>query len=125
MFLCARCGASFSGEAACARCGLEFRTFGRARRWSILLPGGGYFYTGHPWLGLGDAIVEAMLMLFVLLSLLGASEGTPGSWPVVAVFAVILVLEKLITIYHARHYVAEALPADRVWKPGPATFEPR
>jgi hypothetical protein len=34
---------------------------------SILLPGGGYFYTGHPLVAIVPAVVEALLVLEILL----------------------------------------------------------
>ncbi len=115
-YLCPQCSEVLADDQAiCASCGLEFKTRKKALKYSILYPGGGYFYTGHPWLGLGDAIAETVLLLFLGLTVFGAvgPEGDPELWWSVGVVAVLLLLEKLVTVYHAHHYVAERLPADR------------
>ena len=92
-----------------------FQNKKQALKYSILYPGGGYFYTGHPWFGLGDALFEGILLLMVGLSLFVAlgPEGDGTLLAVVAVWVAILFFEKLVTIYHAQHYVAEQIPADR------------
>ena len=36
---------------------------------SVFLPGGGYFYTGHPLIAVVPAVFEALLLLDVLLIL--------------------------------------------------------
>lgn len=38
-------------EYTCPNCRLEFKSLVKAKKTSILYPGGGYFYTGHPFLG--------------------------------------------------------------------------
>lgn|GEM_PF-2088329 len=89
------------------------------------MPGGGYFYTGHPVLGLFDAVVEGFLLLVVLGTLLLVLGGDPaGRWPDVWIFSAILAVEKLITIYHAFHYIGELLPADRSFRPAEPRFGP-
>ena len=60
--LCPRCQARLVKEKfTCPRCQLQFKDGERAIRLSVLYPGGGYFYTGHPVLGLGDAVTEGLL----------------------------------------------------------------
>lgn len=98
----------------CASCGKEFKSRIKARNLSIWLPGGGYFFTGHPYLGVADAVIE-LLFLFVIVSALIPSSAFPnGDLATAGVFAVLLFIEKVITVYHANHFVKEYLPVDRV-----------
>lgn len=111
-FLCPRCTRrQQAGAEQCPACGHAFKNRRRALFWSLIAPGGGYFYTGHPVLGVLDAGAEIVLLLFVVVGLIMALEGEPGAWTTVGVGGVLLAFEKLITIYHANHYVAEFLPA--------------
>jgi hypothetical protein len=95
---------------ACPSCGLEFKTRAKARTRSILLPGGGYFYTGHPFLGACDALGEAYLTIFALVVFFAGAisdgEGTV-TFPLVMIA---LVIEKVGTIYHANSFLKEFLP---------------
>ncbi len=119
--LCPKCNAPLTpGEYACSFCRLEFKNEKKARTLSILLPGGGYFYTGHPFLGTGDAVVETMLILMVALALLNRATGADagGVWmPQFVFFGILLFLEKLYTIYHAKHYVKEYIPVEKDFQP--------
>jgi hypothetical protein len=119
--LCPRCGAEQkSGIFECPSCSLEFKNRKKAVTLSVWLPGGGYFYTGHPLLGISDALVEVILILAVIGSLITTSEFPEPDVAGAIVFGVILVLEKLITVYHAWHFVAECLPKDRQVRPAEA-----
>ncbi len=118
--LCPRCTAPLKiGDYLCPSCKLEFKNARKARNLSILIPGGGYFYTGHPWIGIGDAIVETTLTVLVLTALVNLLSGTGSEepLPMVIIFGIVLVIEKLYTIYHARHYVKEYLSVDKEIQP--------
>ncbi len=118
--LCPKCTAPLTiGEYLCPSCKLEFKNEQKARNLSILLPGGGYFYTGHPIVGIGDAIVETSLIVMVLASLVNLISGaeSDAALPGVVFFGVILFLEKLYTVYHAKHYVKEYIPVDKEIQP--------
>lgn len=118
--LCPKCTVPLTvGEYLCPSCKLEFKNEQKARNVSILYPGGGYFYTGHPFLGIGDAIVESLLIVMVLLSLANLLPGgeSEEALPGVIFFGVILFLEKLYTVYHAKHYVKEYIPVDKEIQP--------
>lgn len=116
--LCPRCTSELvTGQFKCGHCGLEFKSRTKAIRLSIWLPGGGYFYTGHPLLGVGDAIVELALLLGIVISLAPDPDFPEPDIAGVATIGVILVLEKLVTIYHANHFVKEYLPASETTEP--------
>ena len=118
--LCPKCMAPLTvGEYLCSSCKLEFKNEQRARNLSILYPGGGYFYTGHPYLGVGDALVETLLIVMVLLSLTNLATGAEAgaALPGAVFFGALLIIEKLYTVYHAKHYVKEYIPVEKEFQP--------
>ncbi len=119
--LCPKCTAPLNpGIYSCAKCGLEFKNERKARALSIFLPGGGYFYTGHHLLGIGDAVAESALLVVVITSLADLLFGAVDpleKMKLLVIFGVLLIYEKLITIYHARHYVKEYIPLDKDFQP--------
>jgi hypothetical protein len=118
--LCPKCTAPLTiGEYLCPSCRLEFKNERKARNLSLLLPGGGYFYTGHPFLGIGDAIVETLLIGMVLMSIvtLVSGEEVDASLIGIVFFGVILFIEKLYTVFHAKHYVKEYIPVEKEIQP--------
>ncbi len=119
--LCPKCNVALtSGVYRCSSCRLEFKSEERARKVSILYPGGGYFYTGHPFLGAGDAVVEILLTLLVILGVVhmlsGGATRADGVGQFVA-FGFLLALEKLYSVYHAKQYVKEFIPVEKNVRP--------
>jgi hypothetical protein len=112
--LCPSCTSSLQVHKwTCPSCRLEFRNSSRARLLSILVPGGGYFYTGHWFLGLGDFIVETGLILIIVMPFFTPGISMGEAAVSVSFMFVILVIEKLITIYHAEHYIHEYIPVNK------------
>lgn len=113
--LCPDCSTTLENDRYdCPGCQKEFKSRKTAVSRSLWLPGGGYFYTGHPFLGIIDATVEAFFILLIVFSLL-PSETSPDGEPAAAiVFAILLLIEKAITVYHANHFVKEYLPAEPI-----------
>lgn len=97
----------------CSTCHLGFKDAAEAQRISILYPGGGYFYTNHPWLGLGDAITEGFLLLITGASLWAWLNGAERAGAQALVFGIFLFFEKVVTIYHAQHFVREFIPKEK------------
>ncbi len=115
--LCPRCTKELiADEYTCSNCHLEFKSKAEAKRISIVYPGGGYFYTRHLWLGIGDAITESILLLFVVVSLVDALQGDKGFSSFI-VFSIVLATEKLITVYHSNHFIKEYIPKEKEIKP--------
>lgn len=102
--------------ANCPSCRLEFKSRPRAQLLSLLLPGGGYFYTGHWFLGLMDFLVEALLIFLVITSYIEPDPADPDPAATTIVLLVILAIEKLTTVYHATHYVREFIPVNTSYK---------
>jgi len=118
--LCPRCHARLlKGKFTCSNCQLQFKDGERAIRLSVLYPGGGYFYTGHPILGVGDAIAEGILLILLFGGLIDAWAGDKGQevWILVAIIGGALVMEKAQTIYHTIHYVNEYIPLEKHFAP--------
>lgn len=117
--LCPRCQARLTPKKYhCPNCRLQFKAGARAIKLSIFYPGGGYFYTRHPILAIGDAITEALLLIMVVAAFIGAVSGEkPQAWASVAFFGTALLIEKAETIYHAKHYVSEYIPEDEKFLP--------
>jgi hypothetical protein len=83
---------------------------------SIFLPGGGYFYTGHPLIAIIPAVVEALLVLDIVVILL-AGLASPKAVPDLLAGLLILWLfwgfETVVTILHCRRYVRDFIPEKR------------
>lgn len=118
--LCPRCFAVLAPDLyQCAQCRMLFKDKSTALRRSLLIPGGGYFYTGHTLLGVLDAFAEGLLMLFILLLVLeiaGVMQPVPGEppadWAMVVVLLFLLGIEKLFTIHHANRFIRDYIPAE-------------
>ena len=113
--LCPQCTSELEVDRFdCASCGKAFKSRTKARNLSIWLPGGGYFFTGHPYLGIADAVIELLFLFVIITALIPTSAFPNGDLATAGVFAVLLLIEKAITVYHANHFVKEYLPVDRV-----------
>jgi hypothetical protein len=125
--LCPRCtNLLVEGHYACPSCSLEFKSKAEAQKVSIIYPGGGYFYTRHPWLGVGDAIAEIYLTVRAIMGLIVAVAGDVDSIFKFGFFVLVLGFEKLVTIYHSNHFIKEYIPKDRQIAPleqGPEIVE--
>jgi hypothetical protein len=112
--LCPRCTKELEEEKyICPNCYLEFKERDKARKISLIYPGGGYFYTRHPFLGISDAIVETVLLVFVIISLIDTTKSVEGSWINFFTFAILLVIEKAISVYHSNHFIKEYIPKEK------------
>jgi hypothetical protein len=112
--LCPRCtNTLIKDQYVCPNCSLDFKNKEQTKRISLIYPGGGYFYTGHPLLGVGDALTETYLMVLVITASIVAISGVAENIPVVVLLGVILALEKVLTVYHSNHFIKEYIPKDR------------
>lgn len=112
--LCPRCTKGLvKDEYVCPSCRLAFKNLADARRISILYPGGGYFYTGHPVLGIGDAITELVLMVLAISSLVEVMSGNGAGYVPLAIWGGALIVEKAISVYHSNHFIREYIPKEK------------
>jgi len=109
--LCPNCGQVQEAEpSVCPRCGLAFKTSAEAVKYSLLFPGGGYFYAKRHGLGALDAVGETSLSAITLFALVDTLLGNSEAPVIFVAVGVILAFEKLLTIYHARKFVEEFIP---------------
>jgi hypothetical protein len=112
-FLCPRCTSVLeTGNATCNSCRLEFKNRAAGRKISILVPGGGYFYTRHPIMGFFDAVVEFFLLWGLVIAIVGYVSGEQGAIEAIMILAIVLAIEKLVSVYHSDHFLNEFLPID-------------
>ena len=115
--LCPDCCALLTpGQYSCLGCGLIFKNEKTMVLRSILLPGGGYFYTGHPFIAIIPAIVEAFLVLEILLILfagLSSPKAVPDLFAGLLILVLFWALETAVTILHCRRYVRDFIPQKR------------
>jgi hypothetical protein len=95
----------------CPSCQLEFKTDFQAKMRSLLIPGGGYFYSHYPLMGLFTGLIESALVSYMVFKWTCFHQGLPISFGVLALLAGVLILEKLIASFHARRLILNYLPA--------------
>lgn len=115
-YLCPRCtNAIPPGQYTCSSCNMKFKDIATARKRALIYPGGGYFYTGHPFLGIANAFVEVMLIIFIIASIKELiTENNEESLPATIGFAILLILAKSIDIYLAGRYVNDYIPIENL-----------
>jgi hypothetical protein len=121
--LCPECFAVLTASVyRCRGCGLVFRDEKTMVRWSLLIPGGGYFYCRQIFLGLADFIAEVVLTLIVIVFLLDAAGILPleptsasgsGAALTAIIFGIFLAVEKALTIHHCRRFIREFIPRNQ------------
>lgn len=125
--LCPSCLARLTPRVyECAQCHAGFKDEGTMIRRSWLIPGGGFFYVGQRFLGFADFIAEAILLVLFVIYVLVALGGMvdpfvePGqmpatseeAWFIAGFLAVLLALEKWLTIRDCRRLVREFIPIE-------------
>jgi hypothetical protein len=122
MHLCPRCTEELiEDKYMCPSCRLEFKNRAEGKKTSIIYPGGGYFYTRHWWLGIVDAITEIILLVLVIVALVDALQGSQEGFTPFVVILILLVIEKIISVYHSNHFIKEYIPTKKEITPVTAT----
>ena len=110
------CGVLTERQYSCTSCGLGFKNEKTMVQRSIFLPGGGYFYTGHPLIAILPAIVETILIVDILLILfagLASPKAVPDLFAGLLGLGIFWALETAVTILHCRRYVRDFIPEKR------------
>lgn len=97
--LCPSCSAPLTENVfTCSSCSARFREPSKATLLAALIPGGGYFYTGYPLLGVFAAATDAFLLIAAI-----------GGWSLrITLTAIaVLVLHKFVCIAHAREFAQQ------------------
>jgi hypothetical protein len=122
---CPNCLAELTPQVyECGHCKLTFKDEKTMVRRSLVIPGGGYFYVGHWFLGVGDFIVEAYLLILVVVFVIAAvslmispqsgqaAGGRGETWGVAIFLGLVLAVEKWLTIHHCRRFIREFIPKE-------------
>ena len=116
--LCPRCTRPLiKNYYTCPHCSLQFKRKSWAALLSIILPGGGYFYTRHPFLGIVDAAMEILfaflLMLLSVTFFMSQQSDKKLLRETIVVCAFILVFKKLSSILFSSKCIEEFIPQSR------------
>ena len=57
--------------------------------------------------------METFLIVLVIISLIEVINGSKGSEIALIIFAVLLLIEKAISVYHSSHFIKEYIPKDK------------
>ena len=116
--LCPRCTKLLIKDYyACPNCSLEFKRRCWATMLSIIFPGGGYFYTRHPIIGIFEAVMETIVFLLLIAATIAFSLSSPSA-PRSIVQAIILCVivlgfEKMVTALFSNKCVEDFIPKQR------------
>jgi hypothetical protein len=126
--LCPDCRAVLTpGSYQCPQCGLPFKTEKTLLQRTLMMPGGGYFYSGmtlagvFSWVGEGLFLLLAIWYAAMALRFLPAAQNEDGRimnsgelWGVAGVFLVFVALHKLVEYRHALRRIRTFLPASKI-----------
>jgi hypothetical protein len=116
--ICPRCTKLLiNGCYICPNCSLKFKTHAWAATLSIIFPGGGYFYTRHPFLGLLEGTMELIFaFLFtvsIIVSLENYSQDPKYLGQAIFICALMIIYQKLATVLFSSKCVDEFIPKKR------------
>lgn len=113
---CIECGAPIPPGHYSCRCGQGYCNPETARVRALVIPGGGYLYTGHPLIGALDALVETFLFLNGLALLVAGVLGVGARFISIGLFFLgLFVFEKVVSLHHVQGLVDERVPVGP-WK---------
>jgi len=116
--LCPGCTNALSKDKyICESCGLKFKTKTATLIFSIIFPGGGYFYTRRYFLGIIVALVEIILLAFIGQSLVNIQNDVGGSIYLLLISVLVLLVEKTAMIVHTTDFIKEFIPKRRTIGP--------
>jgi len=109
--LCPNCHSLLAdGSESCPACQLAFKTGFKARLRSLLLPGGGYFYSRNPLPGMVSAGIEILLMGLYVITCLDFGNGLEYSHTFLPIMGAAYLAMKLVTAFHAHLLVQSSIP---------------
>jgi hypothetical protein len=116
--ICPRCTKPLIKDCCtCPSCGLRFKTRAWASIFSIIFPGGGYFYIRRPLLGIMAAASELLFALLLTVSSIvfieNYAEDPKTLAQAVVICAIAIVYQKLTVSLFACKYIDEFVPKKR------------
>jgi hypothetical protein len=111
--LCPGCAAVLQkGSATCPSCKMSFKTDRQAKIHTLLVPGGGYFYSRYPVMGMVTGLVELLAIAMITLYIANLSLIPIG----LALFAIAIAtvsISKAIGLYHSRKLITDFMPVEK------------
>jgi hypothetical protein len=98
------------GGRMCETCKMKFKTPFKSKLYSLLIPGGGYFYSRFKFIAVLAGLIETALMTVLVLQGLAMHRGMPLALHWVALPAFALVLEKFVMAYHTQTLIQNVVP---------------
>jgi hypothetical protein len=117
-WLCPSCSNGLSFEPkACPKCQLKFKDKAKVILSSILLPGGGFFYSRHHFYGVLMAFIEMVIMFSLVLSGMNLKKVYSQNNLFLLILAImILISVKAINIFHSNTLMESPLPTKTHFK---------
>lgn len=110
-YICPRCARLLPTETACCPgCNLKFKNRHQATLRSILLPGGGYFYSRYRLAGVLVGLIEILIFDWFIFSYRLFAQGFGKGLPMMSLSLIILVILKVIAATHANLIVQQPIP---------------
>jgi hypothetical protein len=97
----------------CPSCNLSFRSVWQAKIRSILIPGGGYFYSRHPIIGALVGSLEIVLLSKIIYDWIIINQGKPVDLSLMAALSCAFIGEKLITTFHSQQLIQGFIPQQK------------
>jgi hypothetical protein len=111
--LCPKCHTLLAdGSETCPACDLAFKTGLKARLRSLMLPGGGYFYSRYPLPGMVSAGIELLLIGLYVFICLDFGNGLTYASTLLPIMGAAYLVMKLITAFHAHLLVQSSIPEE-------------
>jgi hypothetical protein len=117
--LCPRCTKPLIRDYyVCPNCSLKFKKKSWATILSIIFPGGGYFYTRHPIIGICEAVMETIFLALLVAASISLSLDSPSAprnivQAIIIFCATVLGFEKMATAMFSCKCVEEFIPKQR------------
>jgi hypothetical protein len=113
-FLCPRCAKPLAKDNyMCPSCRLKFKTPAGLIKKALLIPGGGYFVTGHYWFGVQGALTDLVTIWLAIVLIIGLITKEMTKIELLIFFVPLLFLTKLMTILHVKYFAEQYIPDDK------------
>jgi len=124
--LCPECRAPLTaGIYQCSGCGLKFKDEKTLLKRTVLIPGGGYLYSGMTMLGLLGFVEGALMLGFIFSVLIAVGVVAPGAgengrpaqaadyWVAAIFLGILVALNKALEYLHSRRVIRNFVPIKR------------
>ena len=111
VYLCPSCTHILPSDGTiCEACKLGFKSSFKAKLYSFLVPGGGYFYSRYKLVAFGAALFELSLIGFLIFKGLEIHKGLPIEINMMMIATLALLLEKFVMVFHTQQLIQDFVP---------------